>query len=499
MNQLTCKKTVLLLFFFVFILTLVRAQGLEQHALAATGQDYNKIYDPISDQGQYWLPELSVSPKKFWQIANVATSSTRNSLTQTSTTAGLQYHLVCQSIQGLVLRAVQQGKTDIGIWLTTPTTSESYQKCLTAFASNGVTDLGTKTIAQLLTNVQPNGVKDLIDGYVLTDVVGNPESSIVAAMAASVYNSIIVDIRDSAVYKSYGYTMKYDARTKTTADAWTEFKSKCNNTVLIISRVQVGELHDMAIAGGYFMLNINKQFGVTTGGQNSTLMNEVMAWMKPNSPMFGWEIGVGESSFVAPASQFGLYTCANDWTMNMTMTSVAFKSRQTSALAKVVHPKTIDFSTNKTKKFTSFCLTDGDNVAFMINSFDSQYFSQPKTLSSKMAHGMPIDNLSMVIPDQLTNLLNKQTAENTVFQALGPGYINADNFGISSANRSVTLALAAKQLASHMRQHRIKILQLMADPNTPTATEAYQAFVKANDQLEGIVVISYGSAYAKGF
>ena len=50
-----------------------------------------------------------------------------------------------------------------------------------------------------------------------------------------------------------------------------------------------------------------------------------------------------------------------------------------------------------------------------------------------------------------------------------------------------------------MRQHRIKVLGLHARDytNEEACKEAYQAFIDANDQLEGILVISL-TGYADG-
>ena len=49
-----------------------------------------------------------------------------------------------------------------------------------------------------------------------------------------------------------------------------------------------------------------------------------------------------------------------------------------------------------------------------------------------------------------------------------------------------------------MRQHRVKLLGVMAmNVKSEAAKEAFQAYVDANDQLEGIVALQY-SPYAGG-
>jgi hypothetical protein len=60
------------------------------------------------------------------------------------------------------------------------------------------------------------------------------------------------------------------------------------------------------------------------------------------------------------------------------------------------------------------------------------------------------------------------------------------------------LKTLANSVAAHMRQHRVKILGLMAhNVKSSAAKDGYKAFIEANDMLEGIVAIQY-SPYAGG-
>src|SRR5690606_34179460 len=130
--------------------------------------------------------------------------------------------------------------------------SESYSLSKKALNNLGVSEQGGQSAIELARNTygESDGVhiqiKDLFSGYVLTDVNNNPESNIVASVASSIYNAIIVDVRDKAKYDAAGYSMQYDARTKNTADAWREFKDKVSNKALVVMPVQTGELRDFA-------------------------------------------------------------------------------------------------------------------------------------------------------------------------------------------------------------------------------------------------------------
>lgn len=461
---------------------------------------YLSKYDEIADLGQYIFPEMGVVPEKYWNCVS-ALDGNRNDLSQSGETEGLQYHLLCQSISGLTNRAVSQGQSKVAVWLNDPEYRESYKVSLEALHSLGVKELGQQTGAELAKNnyglvdginVQ---IRDLFDGYVLTDVENNPESNIVASVASHVYNSIIVDIRDKDQYDAAGYKMTYDARFKTTKDAWKEFKDKCNNKALVVMPVQTGELRDFAIANGFFVLNINKVKGNPALGQNLDVFEEALKWLEPGAPVFGWEQDVSEDLFVNRASRTGHVWVPSDWMYNIPLTSTVYKQRQKSTLAKVINPLSVDFS--EKKNFVSFWLTDGDNVQWMMNDFVENFYKDSNAAEMKMGFGVPVGNLSMASPVWFDHLINQQNDNYTLIEALGGGYSYVDNYGIDN-NRKQLLSTLAKNTAAHMRQHRIKVLGLMAhDVKSAEAMVGYKAFIEANDQLEGIVVIQY-SPYAGG-
>ncbi len=88
---------------------------------------YTDAYDPISNVGQYYMPEMKVKPKKYWNCVEVVTVGSRNELGQTEKVRGLQYHLMCQSLAGLANRAVEQGTSEIAVWLHDHGGSDSYK------------------------------------------------------------------------------------------------------------------------------------------------------------------------------------------------------------------------------------------------------------------------------------------------------------------------------------------------------------------------------------
>jgi hypothetical protein len=114
-----------------------------------------------------------------------------------------------------------------------------------------------------------------------------------------------------------------------------------------------------------------------------------------------------------------------------------------------------------------------------------------------MTFGLPVATLAMMAPVQFNNLMGLQKQNCSLMEMLGGGYYYVDTYS-QDHNRKTNLRVAAKRLAVSMRQYQIKLLGIMAmDVKSEAAKEAYQVYVDANDQLEGIVVLQY-SPYAGG-
>lgn len=464
---------------------------------------YLNQYDPISDEGQYWHPDMMKKlPTMHYEL--YATSlGNRNDTdvpggdVNAGNGFGLQYHLLCQSLNGINDLAVSEGSIYCGMWMDAANAVTSYKDArrylgmagpsFVVWAGNMLTNPGFLPL--------DGGVMDVLGRkYVLTDVRNNPESSNVAIVAAHVHKAIIVDERDKAFFDTNGFEMVYDASTKTTVDSWREFKDKCNNRALAVIPAQTGELADFAIANGLFVINLNKQYGTSGGGQNTQLFKEVLAWLQPNSPVYGWEPGVGEDEFVNLVSKSGNMMVAIH-EFNLPYFSHNYKQRQQSILANVINPQDIDFE--KDKKFASFYLSDGPHAGWMMNGFIENYYSDPNVENVKMSFGITASNISMIDPLSFERIMNQQSKRSTLMESFGGGYYYSDDFG-TAANRKELLEGLAKKVAAHMRQHRIKVLEQIAhDPKSPAAMEAYQAFVDANDQLEGIIAIQYAPSYAE--
>ena len=447
------------------------------------------------------MPEMKKKPRKFWTCTGVVSIDNRNSINETETMQGLQYHLLCQSLAGLTNRMVEEGKSDVAVWLYDHGGKASYKVSKQALEDMGICEQGVQNGLELACSDYESvdglrvQLRGFFDGYVLTDVKNNPESGIVASVASHVYNSIIVDVRDKEYFEKAGYSMKYDATHKTTLDAWHEFKDKCSNEALVIMPVQTGELREFAIKNNLFVLNLNKKQGDPRSGQNVDLLEEVLAWLQPNVPVYGWEQGVSEDQFVARISKSGHPMIPCDWSYNHSLTSLLYTERQQPVQAQSFNPKLIDF--DKKRNYVSFFLSDGDNIQWMMQDFATGFYDVPEAIEVKMSYGLPVSTLSMMAPAQLHNLMNLRRDECSVLEMLGGGYYYIDTYSQNN-NRNDNLKIAAERLAVSMRRYHVGLLGVMAmDVKSVASKEAYQTFVDANDRLEGIIALQY-SPYAGG-
>ena len=440
---------------------------------------YVNQFENFADFGQYNLPKQKLG-KDYWIVTN-STSNT-NDYSDNS----LRTSLIAESIIGLTALAVNEGRGSTMIW-----SDVSNSDFIKIRDNLNLTYKGTGSVWDLLANPD---IKQQINGYVLCNFL-KQESVSAATVAAHVYQSIIVDTYNEAKVKELGYTMTYNASNKTTADAWAEFKSSCNNNALVFMPTLTANNKGFAIANRLMFVNYNKKYATSLSGTNAALFDEVLAWLKPLSPVIGWEQNVGEQTFVDRVSKSGNLMVPADWNYNLSVTSANYENVQ-SGLAKVTNPKYITFS--DTLNYASFFLTDGDNIQWMMNNFRTdKYFLNQDNLKTKMSFGLPVCNLSMMAPYQLSSLLSDQAPNNSIIEYGGQGYTYADDFGANS-NRTDLLGQLAESVSHHMRQHRVKVLGLFCnDVISDAAKEAYQAYISKNDQLIGIIAVQF-DPYAGG-
>ena len=253
-------------------------------------------------------------------------------------------------------------------------------------------------------------------------------------------------------------------------------------------------MREFAIANNLFVINLNHFYNDKSRGDNFELFEEVLAWLKPNSPVYGWDQGIDENKIADYISRWGNHSLPYDWGYNTTMTSVIFPDRQEDIVCKNINPNDIDWSLDK--KFVSYYLTDGDNIQWMMGGFDGIWYRHPLSADQKMTYGVALSNTTQIGPSQMKNIFDLQPEEVSLFDRCS--YFFLDTYA-SKKDRIPTLKQLAKAEAKHMKMHKNRIMGTVTlkDAGTPEALEGYKMLIEANDELDGIIAIQY-SPYADG-
>lgn len=440
--------------------------------------EYAAQHDAFADVGQYNFPEQKFG-QQYWVLAS----------TRAQGEDALVENLVCESVVGLLALGVNDSKSQVMAWMEVEgNTRDTYKRIQEALPMK---NLGTLPVWDLLGRAE---IRALIDGYVLYDI-NNHESVNAATVAAHVFNGVMIDKRDAKRAEALGYKMLFDASKMDLGQSWSMFRDKCNNNALVLMPAYTSNQRSTAIAYRLMTVNLNKVSYKPELGNNKELLIEVMKWLEPLSPVMGWEQAVGEDSFVGLVSATGNLMIPYDWTVNTPLLAADYKNRQT-GLVKVTDPTRINYG--DAKNYMAYYMSDGDNVMWAISGYDTpNYYASEKASKTRMTFGYPVANLSMICPDQNAYLLAKQNPDCSLMESLGGGYYYADEFA-ELKDRPAILDKAARTVAAHMRQHRNNVLALVCmDVVSDRAKEAYEAYIRNNDELIGIVVIQY-TPYAGG-
>lgn len=424
----------------------------------------------------YTMPEQKIG-KNYWVISPANLFGTDK----------LIYDLLCESMVGLAALDVNEGSGQTMVWQGL-INSSSYSRLEASLAMRRLGECDAWTL------LKRKDIRRFVKGYVLYDTK-NQESINCATVAAHVYRGVMVDKRDIRKIESCGYKCLYDASKMRLSDSWREFKQYCKNDGLVLMPTLTSNQRSTAIAYRLMTVNLYKKMGLPEQGSNQMLIEDILMWLKPLSPVFGWEQGQSEDKFVTLVSRSGNIMVPYDWAVNTPVVSANYRQ------ADPVKIKGIDVSKinfGDSPHYVSFVMSDGDNVQWAINSFDSKnYFDSPDIDKTKVSFGYPLLNLSMMNPAQHQYLMGIHNVNATVIEALGGGYYYADNFG-ELKDRNDILRKMGERLAFHMQRSDCRVLSLICDDlDSDMAKQAYQAYISANDELSGIIVIQY-SPYAAG-
>ena len=334
-------------------------------------------------------------------------------------------------------------------------------------------------------------------GYLHADRPDMDHSVNVATVAASVLNGVMISEELEAKVQELGLPLLLDARGKSEAWAFKEYKNSINRTIALAQEPKTNHNRDIAIAHNMMVI-----FGMGSMVDDflgiGTPAKDLFNLMEPKSTVIGWNLG-DEGDFVHQISEYGHIVVASNWSLNLTLLSAGTENWQLEEPCKTLDPRTIDFDDDKHS--TAFVLSDGDNLQWMMLNFINHpyYWSNTDLDSFPFNFSMCLGDLNQACPEVLSEV-QKTQPDNSSIILLGGGYYYPDVLGTARTDitRYELLYKHAKQISHQMKISGSRILMfLVKDIESEEAQEAYQVFAEEIDGLLGMLAMQY-SPYEGG-
>ena len=237
--------------------------------------------------------------------------------------------------------------------------------------------------------------REIIDGYVISNIGDNSTSAALSICAAGNYIAVTTENLESAV--KAGIPLFLDARN---FDVEYVIK-KFNNTNGFIFNKNIAIIQDpskICCLGDYSVFS--RAISFYSANATSALQTQIMKTLQFPAAVIGW--GTSENDLVNEASINHAFVHAADWAKNLAVLS-SFGSEKLSQKINISKDKV-----RKEEKHTvCFLVTDGDNVQWMLNSFATNKNWWNSSSRGKIKVGWTIPPaLIDLAPEILTYLYN---------------------------------------------------------------------------------------------
>ena len=226
--------------------------------------------------------------------------------------------VLIESLAGLAAQAVNENRGDELVWVDPGGSSAGYGQWLADFkARTKIEDRGSLSPWDLAARLTKAG---LVKGYILYQPDPSVEKKLadrktidrslnVATTAAGVLGGILIVPAMEDRAKALGLALLLDARGKSEAWAFNQFKDKLNRRYLLLQDPRLAQNRDLAIAHRIAALyTIESPYP------------EILSWMEPLGTVFGW-YGDSEDKSVGLASKAAQVVVASDYTRNLPLLS----------------------------------------------------------------------------------------------------------------------------------------------------------------------------------
>lgn len=401
--------------------------------------------------------------------------------------SGLEWaeQMLLESLSGLAAQAVNEGRWDTMVWIDTG--SRDYNDLLSrSLQALGIVQTREMNVWELLDLLKKQKVvkgyvsftRDASSGHLYSRRENMNYSSNVATVYCSLMKGALVEksIEDKA--RAKGLRKLKDADGESMESCFVANKDKLNNRSALSIDPQVTNCRDIAIAQKLMLYYDTGQ-----------LSHDVLEWVRPLSPIMGWNCG-NEDEYTGPIARWSHYNTASNWCCNLPLLSAA---SQVTELRKMDSVKPEELDWNDDSSFHSFLMSDGDNMQWTIGNFVNNeiYYANKDNSRTSMSWTLCPVNLS-VMSASTWNQLSESMPSNSIFIEYGGGYEYPDEFAVYRENRSELLREFAKRLNYHFKKMNITVFGCICkDVNSEKAKEAFQIFAEEIENLAGIVAVQY--------
>ena len=319
----------------------------------------------------------------------------------------------------------------------------------------------------------------------LSDPAYNNSANVATSLAAE-RNAIIVEARAEPIFQDMGLTRLLDVRDKDERWCFENHQDEFTHTSLHLIDPKAPHMRDYAIATRSLCV-----FGVTP------LVDEVLQWLEPNAPTLGWNAG-DEYTFVEQLSRFAHYTTASNWIMNLPVMSSVAAGQETSWDALQVNrrsqtnPLLLDWPEDT--RFTSFVLSDGDNVQWFLGNFINHpdaYWQAEHRGAFPFGWTMPVSHLSQVGVSLLAHLA-RTASPNDQALSFPSGYYYPDAYGHGRDPDTDWYTGRVDMFGERMAKLGMRVMiNIAEDWESEGAMHGYACFAQQIPDLVGVLAMQY--------
>lgn len=311
-------------------------------------------------------------------------------------------------------------------------------------------------------------------------------SANVATSLASHLGGIIVNARAEPFFQRMGLTQILDTRDKDERWCFEHFRHVFSKKLIHLLDPKTPHMRDYAIATRSLCV-----FGTTP------LVGEILQWLEPNAPAMGWNAG-DEFKHVAQLSRFAHFTTASNWIMNLPVMSCiqvgvdsSWEELQVNCKSQI-DPLALDWPEDV--HFTSFVLSDGDNVQWFLGEFAGHphaYWRAESRGTFPFGWTMPVSHLSQVGVSLLAHLARTATLNDHVI-TFPSGYYYPDHYGQGLSGDKDYYRERVAMFANRLGQLQTRIVINIAERwDGEGALRAYKTFAEDIPELVGILAMQY--------